>query len=303
MEVRIGTRTSKLAQWQTQQVVNQLTAEGFSCQLINISTEGDLNRSTALHEVGGVGLFTKAIDQAMLKREIDIAVHSAKDIPTVIPEELEIVAFMKREDPREVLLARSKDVHLENFTRRWVIGTSSLRRQAFLRHHFDHVEPKSIRGNIDTRIAKLQSDEYDGIILAYAGVKRMGWEALITQKFNVQSFVPAVGQGSVAVVSHRDFAHKNYIQQLLNHHLTDIAVRCERSFLRKMEGGCHTPIFGFATTTPSTISLTAGIATLDGKKYIKESHDAPLNKHLALGENMALHILDIVNQNRINIHE
>jgi len=303
MVVRIGTRNSKLALWQTQQVSDQLTQAGFTCHIVHINTEGDLNREVALYKAGSSGLFTKAIDRAMLDRNIDIAVHSAKDIPSRIPDELDILAFLRREDPREVLLAREAEVQLENYSREWVIGTSSLRRKALLKHYFHHVTVKDIRGNIDTRIQKLKDGQYDGIMLAYAGVKRMGWDSMVTQKFNLHAMVPAVGQGAIAVVGHGNYEYKTQVRDALNHITTEVAVTCERAFLRTMDGGCHTPVFGLATVTRDQITLTAGIASVDGAALIKEQVDGAVEDHINLGNNLALTVLDQVKKNRIKVHE
>ncbi len=303
MVVRIGTRNSKLALWQTHLVRDLLIEAGFTCEVKHIKTEGDLNRTDALYKVGTSGLFTKAIDRAMIARDIDIAVHSAKDIPTIIPEDLDIIAYLKREDPREVLLAGDPEIQLENFSKNWVIGTSSLRRRALLKHYFSHVSVKDIRGNIDTRIQKLKDGQYDGIMLAYAGVKRMGYEAHITQKFKLHAIVPAIGQGAIAITAHKGYEHLQSVRSALNHQITEIAIQCERAFLRKMDGGCHTPIFGLATVTKDKITLVGGIASLDGSVLIKETKDAFISDHRKLGEEMALNVLDQVNKNRIKVHE
>ena len=166
MALRIGTRGSKLALWQANRVKDLLSAEGIASELVLYKTTGDINQSRPLHLIGEKGLFTKALDEAQLRGEVDLTVHSSKDLPSVLPEGLEIGAFLKREDPRDVLLAEAEDVDLDNFNRQLVIGTSSLRRGAFLRHYLPHCEVKLIRGNVDTRLAKMRAGEYDGILLA-----------------------------------------------------------------------------------------------------------------------------------------
>ena len=253
--------------------------------------------------MGSVGVFTRALDDALLAGEIDLAVHSAKDIPSTIPNELEIVAFLKRENPREVLLGASKEVQLENLSRPWCIGTSSVRRKAQLAYFAPHIQVKDIRGNLNTRLKKLQSGEYDGILLAYAGVKRMGWEHLITQKLNVQSFVPAVGQGAVAVVSRKDYDHFEKVKSLLNHKATEWAIRAERSFLRTMQGGCHSPVFGLATLVQDHLSITGGISALDGKRMVKKTLDGPATNGQELGTQLAREVLEDIQINPLEIHE
>ncbi|MEM6628609.1 MAG: hydroxymethylbilane synthase [Bacteroidota bacterium] len=303
MEVRIGTRNSQLALWQTHQVKGLLEAQGIKTTIEEIQSEGDRNQTDALYAMGSVGVFTRALDEALLSDKIDIAVHSAKDIPSSIPEELEIVAFLKRENPREVLLGASKEVQLENFSRPWSIGTSSVRRKAQLAFFAPHIQVKDIRGNLNTRLKKLQNGEYDGILLAYAGVKRMGWEHLITQKLNVQSFVPAVGQGAVAVVAKRSYDSLDKVRSLLNHKPTDWAIRAERSFLRTMQGGCHTPIFGLATLVQDHLSLTGGIASLDGKRMVKKTMEGSATQGAELGKQLAREVLEEIQINPLEIHE
>ncbi|MEM9718022.1 MAG: hydroxymethylbilane synthase [Bacteroidota bacterium] len=303
MEVRIGTRNSQLALWQTHQVKGLLEAQGIKTTIEEIQSEGDRNQTDALYAMGSVGVFTRALDEALLSDKIDIAVHSAKDIPSSIPEELEIVAFLKRENPREVLLGASKEVQLENFSRPWSIGTSSVRRKAQLAFFAPHIQVKDIRGNLNTRLKKLQNGEYDGILLAYAGVKRMGWEHLITQKLNVQSFVPAVGQGAVAVVAKRSYDSFDKVRSLLNHKPTDWAIRAERSFLRTMQGGCHTPIFGLATLVQDHLSLTGGIASLDGKRMVKKTMEGSATQGAELGKQLAREVLEEIQINPLEIHE
>ena len=303
MEVRIGTRNSQLALWQTGQVCELLEASGIRTHTVEIQSAGDLNQREALSALGSTGIFTSALDEALLNRTIDIAVHSAKDIPSTLLPELEIIAFLKRENPKEVLVATRPEVKLENFSQSWTIGTSSVRRKAQLAHFAPHIQVKDIRGNLNTRRKKLETGQYDGILLAYAGVKRMGWEHLITQSLNVHSFVPAVGQGAVAVVARKGYEHSPAIRMLINHTATEWAILSERSFLATMQGGCHSPIFGLASTTQHLLSLTGGILSLDGKHLVKKMVEGEVTDGKELGKQLAMDVLDEVKTNPIEIHE
>ncbi len=303
MKVRIGTRNSQLALWQARQVKDLLDASGIWTEIVEIQSEGDLNQRDALYALGTTGIFTRALDEALIDQSIDIAVHSTKDIPSKMPSSLEILAYLKRENPAEVLISNRPEVKLENFSQAWVIGTSSIRRKAQLAHFTPHVQVKDIRGNLNTRRRKLEEGQYDGILLAYAGIKRLGWESLITQKLNVQSFVPAVGQGAVAVVARKEFPGSDKIKSLLNHTLTEWAIESERSFLATMEGGCHSPIFGLATVTQGTLSLTAGILSEGGQNMIKRRKEGNVARGKELGRILAMEVLEEIQINPIEIHE
>lgn len=297
MQAKIGTRGSKLALWQANLVKDLLMAEGIVAEIEKIKSQGDLVQSIPLHEIGMPGIFTHALDLALIADEVDLAVHSAKDMPSVLPEALEIVAFLKREDPRDVLLGMSEEVHLENFSRTWVIGTSSLRRTAFLKHYFDHVEVKDIRGNVDTRIAKMEAGEYDGIVLAYAGVKRLGLERYIVQKFNLSTFTSAIGQGAIAVVCKKDYKYKDQLRTALNHPVTEYALRCERAFLRTIDGGCKTPAFAHANVMGESLSVRGGIAAEDGSVIHRHVMEGLIGDAPQIGIELGKHILKAVKLN------
>jgi hydroxymethylbilane synthase len=245
-----------------------------------------------------VGIFTRALDDALLDEEIDLAVHSAKDMPSALPAGIALAAFLKREDPRDALLALSPEVHFENLSRKLIIGTSALRRQAFLRHYFPHVEVKEIRGNVDTRIAKMTAGDYDGILLAMAGVKRMGLEKFVVQKMNISTFSPAVGQGAIAVTCKEGFAEREKVRDCLNHPLTEQALTCERAFLGGIQGGCQTPAFGFASVTGDKISLTAGVAEVDGSRIYRHQAEGLVVDGVAIGYESAQAVLDRMSINQ-----
>lgn len=276
-----------MALWQANTVKDMLAGGGIDAELILVKTTGDQEQIKPLHQIGQQGLFTKALDDALLNGEIDMAVHSSKDMPSSVPEGLELVAFLQREDPRDVLLAVEEDVDLDNFSRRLILGTSSLRRGAFVKHYLPNCDLKLIRGNVDTRVAKMERGEYDGILLAYAGVKRMGLTHLVRRKLNVNTFTPAVGQGAVAVAGRAGDDLNKDVRKLLNHSETEIAVEAERSLLRTLGGGCQTPIFALATVMGNTISLQGGIASVDGSTILREQVEGHSQQGAELGGQLA----------------
>lgn len=287
MNLKIGTRGSKLALWQANKVKDLLAAGGIRAELVLIKTTGDVQQIKPLHQIGQQGLFTKALDDALLNGEIDLAVHSSKDMPSSVPEGLELVAFLQREDPRDVLLAVDPDVDLDNFSRKLVLGTSSLRRQAFVKHYLPNCELKLIRGNVDTRVEKMKKGEYDGILLAYAGVKRMGLTDLVRRKLNVNTFTPAVGQGAIAVAGRAGDPQTESVRTLLNHRETEQAVVAERAFMRGLQGGCQTPMFALATVMGETLSMQAGVASVDGSVLMREEVEGHADEGEALGGQLA----------------
>jgi hydroxymethylbilane synthase len=273
MNLKIGTRGSKLALWQANHVKGLLEAQGITVELVLYTTTGDLQQQQPLHEIGDKGLFTKALDEAMLRGEIDVAVHSAKDLPTVLPDGIVLAALGKREDPRDVLLSSSEEFDLDNVARGITVGTSSLRRFALLQHYLPHVKVVPIRGNVDTRVAKMLAGEYDAIVLAYAGVKRMELTHLITRKLNVATFTPAVGQGAIGITMPEAHPATDVIRKAVNHGDTEVAVKAERAFLRTLEGGCHSAIFALGTVVGETLSFMGGVAAKDGSHLLREAAD------------------------------
>ncbi len=273
-KLKIGTRGSKLALWQAQHVQAALEASGFLAELVLYTTTGDLQQSKPLHEIGDKGLFTKALDDAMLRGEIDLAVHSAKDLPTVLPDGIALSAILRREDPRDVLLSPGEEIDLDNLQSGITVGTSSLRRHALLQHYLPHVRVVPMRGNVDTRVAKMLAGDCDAIVLAYAGVKRMGLTHLVTRKLNVSTFTPAVGQGAIAVTMPDGHLSTAAVRQVVNDEDTEIAVHAERAFLRTLEGGCHSAIFALGTVVGGTLSLMGGVAAKDGSQILRANLDA-----------------------------
>lgn len=272
-KIIVGSRRSKLALTQTNWVIDQLKKlnHPFEFEVREIVTKGDQILDVTLSKVGGKGLFVKEIEQAMQNREIDMAVHSMKDMPAVLPEGLTIGCIPFREDPRDAFISKNH-IKLAELPAGAIVGTSSLRRSAQLLAVRPDLEIKWIRGNIDTRLARLQHEEYDAIILAAAGLARMGWsQDVVTEFIDANQCVPAVGQGALSIECREDDHELLELLSQFNDEETSLAVRAERTFLHVMEGGCQVPIAGYATVDfDKEISLTALIASPDGKEIHKE---------------------------------
>ncbi|MDN4527026.1 hydroxymethylbilane synthase [Fictibacillus fluitans] len=272
-KIIVGSRRSKLALTQTNWFIDQLKAQGcpFEFEVKEIVTKGDVILDVTLSKVGGKGLFVKEIEQALLNKEIDMAVHSMKDMPSVLPDGLMIGCTPKRVDPRDAFISEKYN-SLQDLPSGAVVGTSSLRRAAQILNVRPDLTIKSIRGNIDTRLGKLRSGEFDAIILAAAGLERMGWSSdTVTEYLSVSTSLPAVGQGALSIESREDDKELNDYLQQLNDKETFETVMAERAFLYTLEGGCQVPIAAYAEkTTAGEISLTGLVGTPDGKTIIKE---------------------------------
>ncbi|UII55068.1 hydroxymethylbilane synthase [Cytobacillus spongiae] len=272
-KIIVGSRRSKLALTQTNWVINQLKKlnPSFDFEVKEIVTKGDRILDVTLSKVGGKGLFVKEIEQAMLDKEIDMAVHSMKDMPAVLPDGLTIGCIPVREDHRDALISRNH-VSLAELKPGSIVGTSSLRRSAQILAKRPDLEIKWIRGNIDTRLAKLETEEYDAIILAAAGLSRMGWASdVVTEFLDAETSLPAVGQGALSIECRMSDTELLALLDQFNCIQTSQAVKAERAFLNKMEGGCQVPIAGYATIDDQDeIVLTALVASPDGKIIHKE---------------------------------
>ena len=268
--IRIGTRDSQLAMWQAKWVQSELTKfyPNYKFELVSMKTKGDKILDVPLSKIGDKGLFTKELENGLLNQELDMAVHSLKDMPTLLPTGLTISAFCEREEPRDVFLSKN-GVLLEELPSGSIIGTSSLRRKSQLRHYRQDLEFRDLRGNLQTRWKKLLESDMDGIVLAAAGVKRLGWEDRITQILPEDLMLSAVGQGSIAIeiVENRSDIHE--LLSRLNHGATEQAVRAERALMRKLEGGCQVPIGALAQVVDGQIILRGMVASLDGDRLIK----------------------------------
>ncbi|MGP4080584.1 hydroxymethylbilane synthase [Pseudalkalibacillus sp. R45] len=303
-KIVIGSRRSKLALTQTRWVIDQLKKAGapFEFEIKEIVTKGDQILNVTLSKVGGKGLFVKEIEQAMIDKEIDFAVHSMKDMPSVLPEGLELACTPPREDYRDALISENH-MPFEELPEGAVIGTSSLRRGAQLLAKRPDLSIKWIRGNIDTRLAKLENEDYNAIVLAAAGLKRMGWsDDVVSQYLEKDVCIPAVGQGSLAIECRESDQELKAWLEKINCPDTFDTVRAERAFLRTLEGGCQVPIGGLAELDDDTrtITLTGFVSTPDGKTIIKDTikgtDPEKIGVELAkgLGERGAKDILDRV---------
>src|SRR3954471_8652427 len=272
-KIIVGSRRSKLALTQTNWVMDQLRKldPRFEFEVKEIVTKGDQIQDVTLSKVGGKGLFVKEIEQAMMDKEIDMAVHSMKDMPAVLPEGLTIGCIPFREDHRDALISRDH-IKLKDLKPGAIIGTSSLRRSSQLLAQRPDLEIKWIRGNVDTRLEKLESGEYDAIILAVAGLSRLGWaKEVVTEFIDAEICVPAVGQGALSIECREDDQELLDLFEKFTCKKTEKAVRAERAFLQKMEGGCQVPIAGFAQVDENDeIVINVLVGSPEGQEIFRE---------------------------------
>ena len=290
--IKIGTRASKLALWQANWVQSALN-EKFpdqTVELVTIKTKGDKILDVPLAKVGGKGLFVKEIEQALLVGRIDLAVHSMKDMPAEIPAGLCIGAIPQREDPADVLVAR-EDFDFSNLKRGAVIGTSSLRRAAQLRHARPDISISPLRGNLDTRLKKLQTENLDAIVLAAAGIKRLNLAHRITEYLGADIMLPAVGQGALCIEMRQEDPVIGPMLAALDHANSRTVVRGERAFLNRLGGSCQVPIAGHGEILTDTFSLTGLVADTDGRRIIKANLSGPVDSAEAIGVKLAEQLL------------
>lgn len=272
-KIVIGSRKSNLAITQTEWVIDQLKQidSSYEFEIKRISTKGDQILDVTLSKVGGKGLFIKEIEQAMYDGEIDMAVHSMKDMPAVVAEGLTVAAIPIREDHRDAFVSNG-NVALKDLPEGAIVGTSSLRRGSQIKSVRPDLEIKWIRGNIDTRLRKLKEEDYDAIVLAAAGLKRMGWDDdVVTEYLEPDVCVPAVGQGALAIQCRENDSELRDFLLKLNHEYTETTVAAERKFLHDLNGGCQVPIGGYAYRKGEEIVLTALVGTPDGKTILHET--------------------------------
>ncbi|MDT8336060.1 MAG: hydroxymethylbilane synthase [Desulfurivibrionaceae bacterium] len=292
--VRIGTRASLLAMTQSTNIKNLIEARypGTTVELVKIITKGDKIVDVPLAKVGGKGLFVKELEEAMLSREVDMAVHSMKDVPSELPDELHIGVVTKREDPRDAFLS-VKYQSFSELPQGARVGTSSLRRKSQLAALRPDLVIEDLRGNLDTRIRKLDEGIYDAIILATAGLNRMQWSERITARFSPEEMLPAVAQGAVGIELRRDSEELLAGLAFLQDKETTIAVEGERAFLHRLEGGCQVPIGAFGTVDGSRLTLTGLIASIDGKEVLKKQLVGEVNDAKSMGVKLAEELLEM----------
>lgn len=287
--LRIGTRASQLALWQAEHVRMLLLRHNpdLHVELVKIMTSGDKIWDVPLAKVGGKGLFVKEIEEGLLGGDVDIAVHSMKDVPVQLPDGLHLPVILEREDPRDAFVSNHY-ASLEALPANAVLGTSSLRRQAQIKAHFPHLRIEMLRGNVNTRLARLDEGRYDGILLAAAGLKRLGFQARITQLLPIASSLPAIGQGAIGIELRQDDVETRARIDPLNHLETHICVMAERAMNHRLEGGCQVPIGGHAVLTENHhVHLRGLVASPDGEKLIKAEALAPAGDAEMLGVQVA----------------
>ncbi|MGI6453445.1 MAG: hydroxymethylbilane synthase [Syntrophomonadaceae bacterium] len=289
----VGTRGSRLALWQAQQVAAELRRKvnGLDIEIKIIKTKGDKYLDVALSKIGDKGLFTKEIEYELLRGNIDLAVHSLKDLPSQLEPDFEIGAVLPREDPRDVLISE-KNYSMNNLPPDARIGTSSLRRQAQVKAFKSDIRIVELRGNVETRMKKMRLDDLDGIILAYAGVKRLGLTQYISDYLSPEIIMPAVGQGAIAIETRKGdektLEMVRSVDDLGSHRM----IRAERAFLRELEGGCQVPIAGLAEIQDHQLILNGLIASLDGKKVVRGKEIGSIANPEEVGIKLAQDLLD-----------
>ena len=284
--VKIGTRGSKLALWQAYHVEGLLQQAGLQTEIVLIDTKGDQVLDVSIAKIGSKGVFTQELEDQLADGRIDIAVHSAKDMQSNLPEGFEIIAFTEREKVNDVLVSHNSSISLDKPV---VLGTSSTRRVATLKHFYPQVKTVEVRGNLQTRIRKMEEGLCDALLLAYAGVHRMGYDHMVVQELDLDEFTPAVGQGSVAIEVSRaiDESLKQKITAACDHGETSYRLRAERAYLRILEGGCSIPVFALATVNDDVLTLKGGIVSLDGKERISIVVSGPKTQPEKLGQKLA----------------
>lgn len=292
LTVRLGTRGSLLARQQALSICAFLEAQGVRVQVVIIQTTGDQIQEVPLAQMGSKGLFTKELDQALLEGRIDLAVHSLKDLPTELPKGLVLAAIPERASPWDVFVAHpSFSGTLADLPTGAVLATSSLRRQAQLRAWRADVQVVSVRGNVDTRLRRLQEKGWHGLILAEAGLMRLGRSEVIRERVPPEVMLPAVGQGALGVVCNADNERVCRLLEVMHHPPTAAAVRAERAFLRALEGGCQVPVAALGKVEGSALVLRGRVVSLDGRWVIEGSRQGSIAAPEALGEALAAELL------------
>lgn len=268
--LRLGTRGSKLALVQANVVRDRLIANGAVCEIVILKTSGDRIQDRSLADAGGKGLFVKELEDALLKEEIDLAVHSMKDVPTAVPPGLSLSAFLEREDPSEAFIS-NKAKSLADLPQGARLGTSSVRRHAQAARVRPDLDIVLLRGNVDTRLKKLDDGAMDAIFLALAGLKRLGLAARATQVLDPNDWLPSLGQGVVGIEIRETDTDAREITGLLNHEPTEFALTCERAFQAALDGSCRTPIAGLATLERDVLSFSGEVLSPDGRAFDETS--------------------------------
>lgn len=291
--IRIATRGSRLALWQAEHVRDALEARnpGLAVELVVIKTTGDRILDTPLAKIGGKGLFIKELEQAMLEGRADLAVHSMKDVPVELPPELHIACTLRREDPRDCLVTRGGG-DLAALPPGAVVGTSSLRRRSQLRALRPDLDLRDLRGNVTTRLDRLAAGDFDGIVLALAGLKRLGLDHHATAAFDPDELLPAIGQGIIGIECRRGDGRVEALVAALDDPLARDAIAAERALNATLQGGCQVPIAGHAVIDGGDISVRGLVASLDGREFIRAAAHGARGAAAALGEQVGHELLE-----------
>jgi hydroxymethylbilane synthase len=291
-QLLIATRKSPLALWQAEHVRTRLQQlhPGLQVELVTMSTQGDRVLDSPLAKIGGKGLFVKELEQGILAGRADIAVHSMKDVPAELPEGLEIGAILEREDPRDAFVS-NRYATLAELPQGACVGTSSLRRQCQLRAIRPDLEILDLRGNVNTRLAKLDAGDYDAIVLASAGLKRLGMAERITRALEPEDMLPAIAQGVIGIESRSDDAVVKALIEPLNHAETALRTRAERAMNATLAGGCQAPVAGFSTITGDSIELRGLVGWPNGSAIVRGEISGPAGAAAELGEQLAQDLL------------
>ncbi len=282
--LRIGTRGSMLAKWQAESVRKQLfAATGMEAEIVIIKTSGDKMQQAPLTQIGGKGIFIKELEEALLEESIDLAVHSVKDVPTDLPSRLIFPAVCRRDDVRDCLVGST----LANLRQGARVGTSSLRRQAQLKHLRPDLDLRDLRGNVDTRLRKVESGEYEAVMVAKAGLDRLGLSQRISEVLSPEVCMPAVGQGAIAVECRLKDTEAADLLAPLDDAETHTAIIAERALLSALHGGCQVPMGAWARIERNELLLDACVCSVDASQYVKERATAPPDQAAQLGEHMA----------------
>ncbi len=292
--LRLGTRKSPLALWQAEHVRDRLQRlhPGLRVELVTMTTEGDRILDRSLAKVGGKGLFVKELEQGLLENRIDLAVHSMKDVTVHFPPGLHIAAICEREDPRDAFVS-NRYARLAELPAGGCVGTSSLRRQCQLRAAFPQLSIETLRGNVNTRLARLDEGRFDAVILAVAGLKRLGFERRIRAALDPHESLPAVGQGAVGIECRSDDARTNTLLAPLEHTATRTCVEAERAMNAHLEGGCQVPIGGYAVLEGGALHLRGLVGDPDGSRVIRAEIRGPAKDAVALGYKLAEELLSL----------
>ncbi len=291
-KIKIGTRSSKLAMWQAEYIAQLLKAGGMEVELVPMETKGDKILDRQLSKIGSKGVFTEELEAGLRDGSLDIAVHSAKDMPSSLEEGLELIAFTERETANDVLVSFHKDCSL---SKDMIVGTSSTRRVALLKYYYPQLTITDMRGNLQTRFQKMKDGQCDAMILAYAGVHRMGMHDYIVEQLPLNTFTPPTGQGCVTIEACPERLGQQTIERIracCNNQDAELALSAERAYLKTMNGGCSIPTFCHARLEGEELLVDAGIIDLEGKQLVKKTKTSVVGEAVATGDKLAKEVLE-----------